>query len=88
MYDVQAFAQLLKAPHEETDSIIKERFPVPRLVVCDQYGSQVIFFPLSCQYTLHLTFLGEYNVGNFHANRIRFQVIIVFNPELDSPNLR
>ncbi|KAF2920099.1 hypothetical protein DAI22_08g184900 [Oryza sativa Japonica Group] len=41
----EAFAQLLKAPREETDSIIKERFPVPRLVVCDQYGSQVIFFP-------------------------------------------
>lgn len=38
------FAQLLKAPHEESDSIIKERFPVPRLVVCDQYGSQVILF--------------------------------------------
>uniref|UniRef100_A0A0E0LVW1 Protein transport protein SEC23 n=1 Tax=Oryza punctata TaxID=4537 RepID=A0A0E0LVW1_ORYPU len=39
----EAFAQLLKAPHEETDSIIKERFPVPRLVVCDQYGSQARF---------------------------------------------
>ena len=39
------FAQLLKAPHEEANTIIKERFPVPRLVVCDQYGSQV-FFPL------------------------------------------
>lgn len=39
----EAFAQLLKAPREETDSIIKERFPVPRLVVCDQYGSQARF---------------------------------------------
>jgi hypothetical protein len=40
----QAFAQLLQAPREEADTIIKERFPVPRLVVCDQYGSQVLSF--------------------------------------------
>uniref|UniRef100_A0A7N0U5J0 Protein transport protein SEC23 n=1 Tax=Kalanchoe fedtschenkoi TaxID=63787 RepID=A0A7N0U5J0_KALFE len=39
----QAFAQLLKAPQEDADAIIKERFPVPRLVVCDQYGSQARF---------------------------------------------
>ncbi|KAF8695146.1 hypothetical protein HU200_037757 [Digitaria exilis] len=39
----EAFAQLLKGPHEEANSIIKERFPVPRLVVCDQYGSQARF---------------------------------------------
>lgn len=53
LYDVQVFAQLLQAPQEEADSIIKERFPVPRLVVCDQYGSQVIIFYLICRYTLH-----------------------------------
>lgn len=40
----QAFAQLLQAPHIDTDLIIRERFPVPRLVVCDQHGSQVCFF--------------------------------------------
>ncbi|GJN03775.1 hypothetical protein PR202_ga21253 [Eleusine coracana subsp. coracana] len=39
----EAFAQLLQAPQEEADTIIKERFPVPRLVVCDQYGSQARF---------------------------------------------
>ncbi|KAK3123658.1 hypothetical protein QOZ80_8AG0634260 [Eleusine coracana subsp. coracana] len=39
----EAFAQLLRAPQEEADTIIKERFPVPRLVVCDQYGSQARF---------------------------------------------
>ncbi|KAL6646024.1 hypothetical protein ACP70R_014873 [Stipagrostis hirtigluma subsp. patula] len=39
----EAFAQLLQAPQEEADAIIKERFPVPRLVVCDQYGSQARF---------------------------------------------
>uniref|UniRef100_A0A7N0UJL5 Protein transport protein SEC23 n=1 Tax=Kalanchoe fedtschenkoi TaxID=63787 RepID=A0A7N0UJL5_KALFE len=39
----QAFAQFLKAPQEDADAIIKERFPVPRLVVCDQYGSQARF---------------------------------------------
>ncbi|KAG2584498.1 protein transport protein SEC23-like isoform X1 [Panicum virgatum] len=39
----EAFAQFLQAPQEEADAIIKERFPVPRLVVCDQYGSQARF---------------------------------------------
>ncbi|KAK7386241.1 hypothetical protein VNO78_26315 [Psophocarpus tetragonolobus] len=39
----QAFAQLLRAPHDDSDLIIKERFPVPRLVVCDQHGSQARF---------------------------------------------
>ena len=38
---LQAFAQLLQAPHDDADEIIKERFPVPRLVICDQHGSQV-----------------------------------------------
>ncbi|KAL6009502.1 hypothetical protein ACLOJK_022731 [Asimina triloba] len=36
----KAFAQLLQAPHDDTQMIINERFPVPRLVVCDQHGSQ------------------------------------------------
>lgn len=40
----QAFAQLLQAPHMDTELIIRERFPVPRLVVCDQHGSQVCYF--------------------------------------------
>ncbi|CAL5005751.1 unnamed protein product [Urochloa decumbens] len=39
----EAFAQLLQAPKEEADAIIKERFPLPRLVVCDQHGSQARF---------------------------------------------
>lgn len=38
---LQAFAQLLQAPHDDADAIMKERFPVPRLVICDQHGSQV-----------------------------------------------
>jgi hypothetical protein len=38
--DVQSFAQLLQAPQEEAD--MKEHFAVPRLVVCNLYGSQVI----------------------------------------------
>lgn len=44
----QAFAQLLQVPHDEAQAIIRERFPVPRLVVCDQHGSQVMnaFFNL------------------------------------------
>lgn len=39
----QQFAQLLQAPHEEAQIIIKGRFPAPRLVVCDQHGSQARF---------------------------------------------
>lgn len=39
----KAFADLLKAPRDDADAIIKERFPVPRLVICDQYGSQARF---------------------------------------------
>ncbi|KAI3890163.1 hypothetical protein MKW92_037134 [Papaver armeniacum] len=39
----QAFAQLLQAPQEEAQYIVHERYPVPRLVVCDQHGSQARF---------------------------------------------
>ncbi|KAJ8774373.1 hypothetical protein K2173_011622 [Erythroxylum novogranatense] len=39
----QAFAQLLQAPQDDAAMIIRDRFPVPRLVVCDQHGSQARF---------------------------------------------
>ncbi|KAJ0988934.1 hypothetical protein J5N97_007290 [Dioscorea zingiberensis] len=39
----QAFAQLLQAPQDDAQMIIKDRFPVPRLVICDQHGSQARF---------------------------------------------
>ncbi|KAK7359340.1 hypothetical protein VNO77_01295 [Canavalia gladiata] len=39
----QAFAQLLQAPHDDAQIIVRDRFPVPRLVVCDQHGSQARF---------------------------------------------
>ncbi|KAL7105980.1 hypothetical protein ACP275_07G082400 [Erythranthe tilingii] len=39
----EPFAQLLQSPHDEAQLIIRERFPVPRLVVCDQHGSQARF---------------------------------------------
>ncbi|EPS72601.1 hypothetical protein M569_02145 [Genlisea aurea] len=39
----QGFALLLRTPHEDAEAIIRERFPVPRLVVCDQHGSQARF---------------------------------------------
>uniref|UniRef100_A0A7S3E547 Protein transport protein SEC23 n=1 Tax=Chloropicon laureae TaxID=464258 RepID=A0A7S3E547_9CHLO len=38
-----AFAQLLTTPMEDAKEIIKGRFPVPRLVDCDQHGSQARF---------------------------------------------
>lgn len=37
------FAQLLQAPLDDANAIIKERFPVPRIVICDQHGSQARF---------------------------------------------
>ncbi|XP_057531528.1 protein transport protein SEC23 C [Amaranthus tricolor] len=43
MPEHKAFAELLKAPRDDADALIKERFPVPRLVICDQYGSQARF---------------------------------------------
>ena len=33
----------MQAPHDDAHVIIKERFPTPRLVVCDQHGSQEHF---------------------------------------------
>nr|AAM10394.1 AT4g14160/dl3120w [Arabidopsis thaliana] len=39
----EAFAQLLQAPQEDSQMLVRERFPVPRLVVCDQHGSQARF---------------------------------------------
>jgi protein transport protein SEC23 len=41
--DQVAFAQLLQAPQDDAQGIITERFPVPRLVVCDQHKSQARF---------------------------------------------
>ncbi|KAG0620200.1 hypothetical protein M758_4G197500 [Ceratodon purpureus] len=41
--DQVAFAQLLQAPQDDAQTIITERFPVPRLVVCDQHKSQARF---------------------------------------------
>ncbi|KAF2325738.1 hypothetical protein GH714_034596 [Hevea brasiliensis] len=39
----QAFAQLLQAPQDDAQMIIRDRFPIPRMVVCDQHGSQARF---------------------------------------------
>lgn len=39
----QAFALLLQSPQDDAGLIIRDRFPVPRLVVCDQHGSQARF---------------------------------------------
>ncbi|KAK9749059.1 hypothetical protein RND81_02G099800 [Saponaria officinalis] len=43
MPEHKTFAELLQAPRDDADGLIKERFPVPRLVICDQYGSQARF---------------------------------------------
>ncbi|XAR48819.1 hypothetical protein NMG60_11031775 [Bertholletia excelsa] len=43
----QAFAQLLEAPREDAETVIGDRFPVPRLVICDQHGSQILLAKLN-----------------------------------------
>ena len=37
-----SFKQLLEAPQEEAKELMRERFPYPRFVDCNQHGSQVI----------------------------------------------
>jgi protein transport protein SEC23 len=37
----EAFKAVLEAPQEEARSIARRRFPVPKIVDCDQNGSQV-----------------------------------------------
>lgn len=60
---LQAFALLLQAPRDDADATIKERFPVPRLVICDQHGSQVctsllvIQSSVTCLYFFLFSFL-------------------------------
>ena len=39
----EAFKQLLEAPRADAKEILDRRFPVPRLVDCDQHGSQARF---------------------------------------------
>ena len=39
----EAFKQLLEAPKADAKEILDKRFPVPRLVDCDQHGSQARF---------------------------------------------
>ena len=38
-----ALKQLLDTPRADAESIMLDRFPVPRFVDCDQYGSQARF---------------------------------------------
>eukprot|EP00271_Cylindrocystis_brebissonii_P001991 TRINITY_DN1233_c2_g1_i1.p1 TRINITY_DN1233_c2_g1~~TRINITY_DN1233_c2_g1_i1.p1 ORF type:complete len:780 (+),score=203.52 TRINITY_DN1233_c2_g1_i1:402-2741(+) len=38
-----AFASLLQQPQQDAAAIVRDRFPVPRLVDCDQHGSQARF---------------------------------------------
>mmetsp|Transcript_54019 Transcript_54019/g.171416 ORF Transcript_54019/g.171416 Transcript_54019/m.171416 type:complete len:780 (-) Transcript_54019:125-2464(-) len=38
-----AFAQLLQGPQADAKVIVDDRFPVPRMVDCDQHGSQARF---------------------------------------------
>ena len=36
----ESFAQQLEAPRRDMDQLIASRFPVPKITICDQYGSQ------------------------------------------------
>jgi protein transport protein SEC23 len=39
----ETFRQLLSTPREEAATLMEQRFPVPRYVVCDQHKSQARF---------------------------------------------
>jgi protein transport protein SEC23 len=39
----EAFRQLLAAPLADAEALMRERFPIPRFVECDQYSSQERF---------------------------------------------
>ena len=39
----ESFKQLLQAPVDDAQSLLAERFPVPRYIVCDHGGSQARF---------------------------------------------
>lgn len=39
----EAFRQLLAAPLADADALMRERFPIPRFVECDQHSSQERF---------------------------------------------
>nr|KYP76622.1 Protein transport protein SEC23 [Cajanus cajan] len=63
----QAFAQLLRAPHDDANIIMKERFPVPRLVVCDQHGSQIHVNHVQARFLLaKLNPSATYNTESYH----------------------
>lgn len=81
----QQFALLLQAPHEDAQMIIKGRFPVPRLVVCDQHGSQVcdlctFYIAFSfCPFMLqHCRFLVNF-LDSFHVCKIPWHHLQLIN---------
>jgi protein transport protein SEC23 len=61
---VKAFAQLLEAPQEDAQMIIRDRFPVPRLVVCDQHGSQARFLLAKLNPSATYNNASEMNAGS------------------------
>jgi hypothetical protein len=78
----QQFAQLLQAPHEEWQMIIKGRFPVPRLVVCDQHGSQVchlclflVSFSLVVVVVVVVLLLSLPHIRGFNICTLKLQVL-------------
>ncbi|XP_076911445.1 protein transport protein SEC23 E-like [Bidens hawaiensis] len=67
----QAFAQLLQAPHDDAELIIRDRFPVPRLVVCDQHGSQARFL------------LAELNPSATYNNDVGAGMDVIFTDDVN-----
>ncbi|KAK9138510.1 hypothetical protein Sjap_009104 [Stephania japonica] len=72
----RAFAQLLQAPHDEARAIISERFPVPRLVVCDQHG---FFIMIEYHNEVEVHMKGRDCCINGLANNARF-LLAKLNP--------
>ena len=53
----QVFSQLLQAPLDDANALIKERFPVPRMVICDQHTSQVETCVCALAHKTHLLYI-------------------------------
>ncbi|KAI3794896.1 hypothetical protein L1987_37537 [Smallanthus sonchifolius] len=66
----QAFAQLLQAPHEDAELIMRDRFPIPRLVVCDQHGSQALFL------------LAKLNPSSSYNNEVGSGMDVIFTDDV------
>lgn len=62
-----AFKQLLEAPVSDATTILQERFPMPRYIVTEYEGSQVLFH-ISLNLKYSLSSWVSLSTNSLHAN--------------------